>query len=195
MPRTGRRPGPNRSREQILAAARKHFASAGYDGATVRGIAATAKVDPALVLHYFGSKEGVFRAAIEFPLDPAEVVARLLEPGLEGLGERMVRFFLETWESPRGRPLLAILRSVVNHEDAAGLMRGFLSRELLGRLAAALRTDRPDLRASLAFSHLIGLALARYIVKVEPLASADADTLAAWAGPVIQKYLTGPLPG
>ena len=195
MPRTGRRPGPNRSREQILAAARKHFASAGYDGATVRGIAATAKVDPALVLHYFGSKEGVFRAAIEFPLDPAEVVARLLEPGLEGLGERMVRFFLETWESPRGRPLLAILRSVVNHEDAAGLMRGFLSRELLGHLAAALRTDRPDLRASLAFSHLIGLALARYIVKVEPLASADADTLAAWAGPVIQKYLTGPLPG
>jgi len=195
VPRTGRRPGPSRSREQILAAARKHFASAGYDGATVRGIAATAKVDPALVLHYFGSKEGVFRAAIEFPLDPAEVVARLLEPGLEGLGERMVRFFLETWESPRGRPLLAILRSVVNHEDAAGLMRGFLSRELLGRLAAALRTDRPDLRASLAFSHLIGLALARYIVKVEPLASADADTLAAWAGPVIQKYLTGPLPG
>lgn len=77
MPRTGRRPGAGATREKILAAARSHFGEAGYDGGTVRGIAAGAEVDPALVMHYFGSKEGVFRAAMDFPIDPAEFIPRL----------------------------------------------------------------------------------------------------------------------
>ena len=192
MPRTGRRPGAGGTREKILAAARSHFGEAGYEGATIRAIAAEAGVDPALVLHYFGSKEGVFLAAVEFPLDPAKVIPPLLEPGLDGLGWRLVRFFLDTWDSPAGSPMLGLLRSLVGNERAAALMRDFVSREVLGRLAEALELDQPQLRASLAASQLIGLAMLRYVIGVEPLASADADQVAGWLGPVVQRYLTDP---
>jgi AcrR family transcriptional regulator len=190
MPRTGRRPGAGGTREKVLAAARSHFSEAGYEGATVRGIAAAAGVDPALVLHYFGSKEGVFRAAMDFPIDPAEFIPRLLAPGLDDLGERLTRFFLDTWDSPAGQPLLGLIRSVVGSESAAALLREFISREVLGRLAKALDVDRPQLRASLAASSLIGLAMLRYVVKVEPLASAPTDQIARWVGPAVQRYLT-----
>jgi AcrR family transcriptional regulator len=180
------------TREKILAAARSHFSEVGYEGATVRGIAAAAAVDPALVLHYFGSKEGVFRAAMDFPVDPAEFIPRLLAPGLDGLGERLTRFFLDTWDSPAGQPLLGLIRSVVGNESAAAMMREFISREVLGRLAKALDIDRPQLRASLAGSSLIGLAMLRYVVKLEPLASTPSDQIARWVGPAVQRYLTDP---
>jgi AcrR family transcriptional regulator len=193
MPRTGRRPGAGGTGEKILAAARAHFATVGYKAGTVRGIAADAAVDPALVLHYFGSKEGVFRAAVDFPVDPADFIPRLLAPGLDGLGERLVRFFLETWDSPAGRPLLALIRSVVASEDAAALLREFVTREVLGRLARALEVDQPQLRATLAASTLIGMAMLRYVVKLEPLASASPEVVAGWLGPAVQRYLTDPV--
>ena len=149
-------------------------------------------MDPALVLHYFGSKEALFRAAVDFPVDPAQFVPQLLAPGLEGLGVRLVHFFLETWDSPAGRPLLALIRSVVASDEAAALMREFVSREVLGRLARALKVDRPQLRASLAASTLIGMAMLRYVIKLEPLATARSDVVAAWLGPAVQRYLTDP---
>ena len=192
MPRTGRRPGAGGTREKILEAARAHFGEAGYEGATIRGIATAAEVDPALVFHYFGSKEGTFRAALEFPFDPSQVIPRLLEPGLEGLGIRLATFFLDTWDSPSGSPLLAMVRSVLANEDAAALLRDFISREVLGRLALAIELDRPQLRASLAGSQLVGLAILRYVVRLEPLASAPAAEVAAWLGPALQRYLTDP---
>ncbi|SRR5712692_3442597 len=192
MARTGRRPGTGGTRERILAAARSDFGKAGYDGTTIRGIAAQAKVDPALVLHYFDSKDGMFRAAIQFPVDPAEFIPKLLAPGLEGLGERLTRFFVDTWDSPGGSPLLGVIRSMVGNEDAAALLREFVTREVLGRLARALELDQPQLRASLAASQLIGLAMLRYVVKVEPLASASRDEVVAWLGPTLQRYLTDP---
>jgi AcrR family transcriptional regulator len=192
MPRSGRRPGTGGTRETIRAAARATFAETGYEAATIRAIAGGAGVDPALVLHYFGSKDGLFRAAVAFPVDPAEFIPRLLAPGLEGLGERLVGFFLETWDSPSGSPLLGLIRSVVSNETAAGLLREFVSREVLGRLAEALDLDQPRVRASLAASQLIGLAMLRYVVKVEPLASAQPAEVARWLGPGIQRYLTDP---
>jgi AcrR family transcriptional regulator len=192
MPRTGRRPGAGGTREKIVAAARTHFSEAGYEGATIRGIAAGAAVDPALVLHYFGSKEGVFKAAVDFPVDPAEFLPRLLASGLDGLGERLVRFFLQTWDSPNGSPLLGLLRSVVSNEIAASLLRDFVTHEVLGPLAAALKLDHPQLRASLAASQLIGIAMLRYVVKLEPLASASHDEVASWLGPSVQRFLTDP---
>jgi AcrR family transcriptional regulator len=191
MPRTGRRPGAGGTREKILAAARADFTEVGFEGATIRGIAGGAAVDPALVLHYFGSKAGVFRAAVEFPVDPAEFIPRLLEPGLDGLGERLVTFFLATWDSPAGSPLLALIRSVVTNETAAALLRDFVSREVLARLAEAIELDQPQLRASLAASQLIGLAMVRYVVRVEPLASAPPAEVARWLGPTLQRYLAG----
>jgi AcrR family transcriptional regulator len=192
MARTGRRPGTGGTRERILAAARSDFGKGGYEGATIRGIAAQAKVDPALVLHYFDSKDGIFRAAVEFPVNPAEFIPRLLAPGLDGLGERLVKFFLDTWDSAAGSPLLGLIRSMVTNEDAAGLMREFVTREVLGRLARAIEVDQPQLRAGLVASQLIGLAMLRYVVKVEPVASASSDALAAWLGPTLQRYLTNP---
>ena len=192
MARTGRRPGSGGTRDKILAAARSHFGEAGYEGATIRGIAAAANVDPKLVMHYFESKEGVFRAAIDFPVDPAAFIPGLLESGLDGLGGRLVGFFLETWESPDGSPLLALIRSVVASESAASLMREFVSREILGRVAQALELDQPHLRASLAASQLVGLAMLRYVVKLEPLASASPGEVAGWIGPTLQRYFTDP---
>jgi AcrR family transcriptional regulator len=192
VPRTGRRPGTGGTREKILASARKHFGATGFDGGTVRGIATTAGVDPALVLHYFGSKEGVFRAAVDFPIDPAEFLPRLLAPGLDGLGERMVRFFIDTWDSPAGRPLLGLIRSVVSSESAAEMLREFVSRAVVGRLAEALERDQPQVRANLVASQLVGLAMLRYVIKLEPLASASSEQIATWVGPAIQRYLTDP---
>jgi len=193
MPRTGRRPGPARTRERILGAARTQFGREGYDKATLREIAAGAGVDPALIPHYFGSKEGVFLAAVEFPVDPALFIPRLLEPGVERLGERLVTFFLETWDSPAGSSLLALIRSVVSSDLAAELLREFVTREVLGRLAVAIQLDQPQLRASLVATQLVGLAMLRYVIKVEALKSASREELAGWIGPSIQRYLTEPV--
>ena len=193
MPRTGRRRGTTRTKDKILDAARTHFGEAGFDGATIRGIASAAGVDPALVPHYFGSKEGVFKAAVEFPADPAEFIPRLLAPGIDGLGERLTLFFLETWDSPAGASLLGLIRSVVSSELAADLMREFVTREVLGRLAAAIEIDHPQLRASLVATQLVGLAMLRYVIKVRALERASRKELARWIGPSIQRYLTGPV--
>jgi len=190
--RSGRCSGDSGTKEAILAAARTRFGDHGYDGATIRGIAAAAKVDPKLILHYFESKEGIFVAAVDFPFDPAVAIPPLLAPGLDGLGSRLVRFFLETWESPAGSPMLALIRSVVSSERAAALLRDFVTREVLARLARALELDQPHLRASLVGSQLVGLAMLRYVVKVEPLASAPGPRVAAWIGPTLQRYLTDP---
>lgn len=193
MPRTGRRRGTEGTREKILAAARSHFGESGFEGATIRGIAAGAGVDPALIPHYFGSKQGVFLAAVEFPADPAEFIPRLIAPGIDGLGERLALFFLETWDAPAGASLLGLIRSVVSNELAADLMREFVTREVLGRLAAAIKIDHPQLRASLVASQLIGLAMLRYVIKVRTVERASRKELARWIGPSIQRYLTEPV--
>jgi AcrR family transcriptional regulator len=193
----GRRPGPGRragaadTREDILRAARAQFGAHGYGGATIRAIAAAAGVDPALVMYFFGSKERLFEAAIELTINPAEVVPRLLAPGIEGLGKRLVRFHLSLWDSPETRDVVAgVVRSAIAHEQAADALSAFMGREVFGRLAEAL--DGPDrrLRLELAISHLFGMSMARYILKTEPLASVDAETLVETVGPVIQGYLT-----
>ena len=193
MARTGRRPGSSGSREKILAAARRQFARDGYDGATIRGIAAEAAVDPALVRHYFGSKEHLFIAALDFPADPATIVPGMLAGDREGLGHRLATFFLDTWDEPRGQPFLALMRSVADNEDAAEMLRQFISREVIGRIAEVLELDEPRLRAALAGSHLVGLAMMRYVVRLEPIASADRAALARAVGPSIQRYFTDPL--
>jgi AcrR family transcriptional regulator len=192
MARTGRRPGDAGTRALILAAARASFAERGFDSTSVRAVAARAGVDPALVHHYFGTKSGLFAAAMELPFDPGAAVPALLEPGLADLGERLVRFFLRVWDEPGPRDRIqAILRSALTEESAAALLRDFVTREILGRVAAAVDTPDAPLRAALTGSQLVGLGLLRYIVRVEPLASADADAVVAAIAPTIQRYLTG----
>jgi len=190
--RPGRRPGASGTRDAILLAARERFAEVGYDRATIRAIAVQAGVDPALVMHFFGSKQQLFLAAMELTINPAEAIPALLGDGLDGLGERLARFYLQMWEQPETRDGLAgIMRSAFSHEDAAALLRAFLGSEVFGRLAPSIDGEDAELRVALAGSHLVGIAVARYVVKVEPLASADPETVIAAVGPTIQRYLTG----
>jgi AcrR family transcriptional regulator len=191
--RRGRRPAGEDTKGALVDAARTIFVEQGFDGATVRAIAARAGVDPAMVNHWFGSKEGLFAAAMEIPVDPGVLVDELLAGGVDGLGDRIVRRFLAVWDASRGGPLIAIVRSVSSHEQSARMMREFVTRVLFGRLARGLRLDQPELRAGLCGSQMIGLAMVRYVLRLEPLASADPDTVAAAIGPTMQRYLTAPL--
>ncbi|HEY0358659.1 MAG TPA: TetR family transcriptional regulator [Mycobacteriales bacterium] len=192
--RTGRRPGDSGAREAILTAAKAAFAEVGFDGTTVRGIARVAEVDPALVHHYFGAKEELFVAAMELPVDPSAMVAGLLAEGTDELGTRLVRTFLAVWDSPDSTSaFLALVRSAVSHERSAAMLREFVSTAVLGRLLAALDTDQRPRRAALVGSQVVGLAMTRYVLRLEPIASAPAEELAGPIGGTIQRYLTGPL--
>ena len=192
--RRGRRPGDSGTREAILDAARARFSAQGFRAATVRGIAGDAGVDPALVMHYFGTKQGLFVAAMEFPLDPAQVVPQLVSPGIDGLGERLVRFLVTVIdELGEANPMLGLVRSAVGHPDAARMMREFLGEAILDRVAAAVQADRPRLRADLCASQIVGILVARQILELPELAAADRETLIAVYGRTIQSYLTGPL--
>jgi AcrR family transcriptional regulator len=195
-PRTGRRPGPTRTREAILDAARNQFAANGYEATTIRAVARDAGVDPALVHRFFGSKNELFGAAMALVVSPSALVARLLADGLEGIGERLVLAIVSLLDTPGAfAPFLALIRGAVSNEQAATMLREFLTREVLGRLATAAAPDAPELRASLAGSQVVGLAMARYVVRVPPLADAEPAVIAAAVGPTIQRYLTGPLNG
>ncbi|WP_405430676.1 TetR family transcriptional regulator [Micromonospora sp. NBC_00617] len=194
--RTGRRPGNPDTREAILDAARAAFAERGFDAASIRGIAATAGVDPALVHHYFGSKDQLFLTAMNFPVDPGQMVPRVLAGDRDGVGERLVRTFLGIWDSPAGSAGVALLRSAVSNEWTARLLREFITTQVLRRVLDQLDVDPAELplRGSLVATQLIGLAMIRHVVRMEPVASADPETLVAAIGPTIQRYVTGPLP-
>ena len=199
--RTGRRSGDSGTREAILAASRQRFAELGYDGATIRGIAADAGVDPALVHHFYGTKERLFAAAIQLPVVPGELIGGVLaagaaEPGRE-LGEQFARVALDAWESGEIRDaFLGLLRSAATSEQALTMLREFVTEAIVGRLAAAARGADPAearYRAALAASQMLGLAVARYVVGLEPLTAASRDELAAAIGPTLDRYLTGDL--
>ena len=195
MSPAGRRPGDSGTREAILRVAKQSFAERGYAATSLRGVARAAGVDPSLITHFFGSKDGLFEAALALPLDPGSLVPALLSDGTDGLGERVVRTFLGVWDGTPGQgPMLAMLRSAVSHEDSAEQLRALLLRVLLRPLALGAGGDDSDLRAALLASQVVGLAVTRYVLRLEPVASADADTLAAALGPTLQRYLTGPLP-
>ena len=190
--RGGRRPGESGTREAILAAARNGFAQLGYDRATIRGVAAAAGVDPALVIHYFGSKEVLFEAALELPVRPAEIFARGAAAGPDQLGVTIVRTFLEAWEPPETRVrLMAMLRSAMTNDAAMAMIRDLLVREVFGPITQALGVPDAQLRATLVGSQFVGLAIMRFIARLEPLASASIDELVAAVGPTVQRYLTG----
>ncbi|MET9353819.1 TetR family transcriptional regulator [Streptomyces sp. NPDC006617] len=182
------------TRDRILTTAREEFSERGYEKTSVRGIAKSAGVDPALVHHYFGTKEQVFEAAIEVAFAPAMDAPEALADGpLDGVGERLTRFIFGVWENPATRtPLLAILRSAVNNEAAATVFRRLIAAQLLRRIAAQLNVPDAELRVELAAAQLVGCAMLRYVIRVEPLASADPEQLVARLAPVVQGHLTGP---
>ncbi|WP_128382132.1 TetR/AcrR family transcriptional regulator [Streptomyces cavernae] len=191
----GRPPGtePSDTRDKILDAARAEFSERGYDKTSVRGIAKAAGVDSALVHHYFGTKEQVFEAAIEVAFAPALNATKVIEEGpFDGVGERLTRFVFGVWENPATRiPLLAVVRSAFNNETAAAVFRRLIASQLLRRIAGQLDLPDAELRAELAAAQLVGTAMLRYVIKVEPLASADPEQIIARIAPVVQGHLTG----
>jgi AcrR family transcriptional regulator len=193
MARTrGRRPGGTDTRGAIVAEARRQFGEAGYAPTTLRSVAAGAGVDPRLVLHYFGSKRGLFLEAVELPMDPSAVASVAIRGGSGTVGERVAALILSVLDDPTSRDvLMGILRSAVTDAEAAGLVRDILSERVLLPIAREVAADQPELRASMVASQVIGLAIARHVVGLEPVASASRETLIAALAPAITHYLEG----
>jgi AcrR family transcriptional regulator len=195
-PHTGRRPGESGTRAAILDAARREFGGVGFDRATIRAIAALAGVDPALVHHYFGTKSELFDAALQVPVSADEIVPRVLAGDPDGIGERAVRTMLALWEDEQRQTVFrAMIRSAASNEQAAAMIREIITRQIVGPIAHALAMPDAELRANLVGAQIIGLMIVRFITRLEPLASATADEVAAAVAPTIQRYLVGDITG
>ena len=191
---SGRRPGDSGTRELIAAAARRQFAEQGYDRTSLRSVALEAGVDPALVSHFYGSKQRLFAAVIELPFEPAEVLPALIAGDRARIGERVARFMVGLLESEEARRrMTGLVRSAASEPEAARLVRDLISHRMLAPLAESLGVDQAPLRASLVGAQMVGLVMARYVVGVEPLASAPPEQIAAIVAPNLQRLLTEPL--
>ena len=192
MARPGRRPGNPDTREEILEASRKEFAAAGYDGATIRAIASAAGVDPALVMHYFGSKDQLFATSLELPVNPADLIKGIGASGPDRFGERLVRTLLETWDGLADRsPLVAALRTAMGTGPVAETLRQYVTTSIVGSFSDLLEGEDASFRGVLIGTQLAGLLIGRYILEIEPVASADRETLISAYAPTIQRYAFG----
>jgi AcrR family transcriptional regulator len=193
--RPGRPAGNSDTRERILASARELFARNGIDRTSIRAVAAGAGVDSALVHHYFGTKEQLFAAAIHLPIDPMEVLRPMLETPVEELGFKLPAVLLPLWDSELGASLIATLRSLISGSEVS-LARSFL-QEIVGG-AVGSRVDNPPgtgkIRTQFVASQLMGVVMARHIIKVEPFASLPTEQIVQIIAPNLQRYLTGDLP-
>lgn len=159
----------------------------------MRAIGAEAGVDPALIHHYFDNKRALFVEAMHLPVDPEAVVQMLTSGERASLGISLARMFLGIWESADASPFIALVRSAMSHDDAARMLRDLVTTEILGPVANAMQMDNARLRATLAASQMVGLVMLRYIIRLEPLASADPDDLVQALGPTLQRYMTEPI--
>jgi len=188
--RRGRPRGGTDSRDRIIAAAVDEFGEQGYDGSTIRSIAARAGVDSALVHHYFGTKADLFAQAVGIPLRPDIDVPGIIAGPREEVGRRLVRYVLEAFEQPdiRRRGVM-LMRTAIGSRLTTPLLAGFLSRELIGRIAKMLAVADAELRATLVASQIAGLLLTRYVLGIGPIAAASVDELVERIGPTVQRYL------
>lgn len=170
------------------------FATVGYDRTSMRQVAIESGVDPALVTHYFGSKVRLFVESADLPADPAVVVTMLVEGPREEAGLRLASFALQTLESEEGRGrMLSLVRAATSEPEAGRLLRERITADMLEPVAQQIGGDRAAYRASLVLMHIIGLAMARYVIRVEPLAGLPAEELVADLAPRLQACLSGPL--
>ncbi|MFI6314805.1 TetR family transcriptional regulator [Nocardia fusca] len=192
--RPGRRPGRSGTRDAILAAARERFAKSGFDKTSIRAVAADAEVDPALVHHYFGTKQQLFAAVVELPVDPELVLRQVDAVPLDRLGETIVAAVVGLWDSPAGTGAVALVRSLVASGDTS-LARDFLLSVVLERVRQRIATDTDDgrLRVALAASQMAGLVISRKILALQPVSGLPLPQIVAAVGPTVQRYLTGDL--
>lgn len=193
--RRGRRSGSDGSREAILIAARKLFAEQGFDGTSLRQVAREASVDPAMVHHFFKGKDQLFASSVELPVDPEQVLSGVESLDPSARAEAVVKAVLHLWEGPAQHGLVAFVRGTIGSKAKTALLREMVSRTVLSRIATGLPGSEPEakLRGNLVASQMIGLMLARYVVRLEPLASAGEDEVVRLVAPTIQRYLTGDL--
>jgi AcrR family transcriptional regulator len=187
-----RRAAGDGAREDIVRAARRAFAERGYDDVSLRAVARDAGVDPALIHHYFQDKAELFAATMAIPIRPDRIVAEILAGPRDAIGASLVRVIVTRFEDPAVRgPILTLVRTALGHEFAARMLRQFLLREVLHRIAETLELPDGELRASFAATQIIGLIIARYGIRVGPLAEASMDEVVARVGPVVQWHLLG----
>lgn len=189
--RSGRRPGKADTRTAILDAARARFAEAGFDKTSIRSVAADAGVDPALVHHYFGTKQQLFAAVVEFPADPEATLSTVAAAPVDELGETIVRTVVAVWDSPAGPGVVAMARSMIAGDP--NLARTFLLEVVLERVRTRIATAEDDghARVALVGAQMAGLLIARKVISLEPLASMPLAEVVAAVGPTVQRYLTG----
>ncbi|MEZ5184796.1 MAG: TetR family transcriptional regulator [Candidatus Nanopelagicales bacterium] len=189
----GRRPGVEDTRERILTTARHLFAERGYERASMRAIAAEAHVDPALITHYFGSKQGLLTEALKLPLDPSVILSVVAQAPPADRGEQLVRVLVDTWEQPMVlRHFLGMLRTGASHEVAREVMQQTL-HDSVQAAVAALVDDDPDRRSALVMTQMAGLAFTRYFLQMPDVVAFAPEELARAIGPSVQRYLTEPL--
>ncbi len=182
-------------RRAILTAARESFGAHGFRGTTIRGVARAAGVDAALVHHYFGSKDDLFLAALDVPVDPRVVLPVILEGDLDTVAWRLLSTVLEVWDEPTARlQLAAVVRTGLTSPAESNPLRDGLLPLVLGPLAQRLPGPDPVRRAQLVVTQMIGLLVTRYVLAIEPLASAPRDEVVAWVAPNLQRYMTGEPP-
>ena len=193
--RPGRPAGASDTRERILTSARGLFAQNGIDKTSIRAVAAAAGVDPALVHHYYGTKEQLFAAAIHVPIDPMEILRPLRDTPVEKLSYTLLCVRLPLWDSELGKGFIATIRSLLAGSEV-GLLRSFLQEVIAVEVGA--RVDNPPgsglIRVQFVASQLVGVVVARYIIELDPFKSLPVEQIAETIGPNLQRYLTGDLP-
>jgi len=185
------------AREAVLDAARAAFHTKGYAKTTVRGVAAMAGVAPGVAAKYYENKEAMFAAAMRLPFDPSSALPELLAPGLDGMGERLVRATFGVFGDEETRAeLMTLFQAGASTAQAAASLREFIEESVIDRLASVVGIPDARMRAALISSHLIGLGTVRYVVRLEPLASAPEEQVLRIYGPLIQDLIdpTHPLP-
>lgn len=197
-PPMGRRPGQQGTRQQIIDAARPLFAARGFAETSVRAIAREAGVDPAMINHWFGSKEGLFQAILDLPIDPITAIAGVADGPVEQIPQQLLDRFLAVWEDPELSDAMAIvLRRALDDPDQRLLLRGNVVHQFIAEpLRAALARRDPataDRRVALILTQMLGVIVARKVVGVEPLASLTPDQLHALLLPALTHHMLGDL--
>jgi AcrR family transcriptional regulator len=200
MPKKSITPGPRDERgvlsARILAAARDEFAEQGWAGTTLRAVARTADVDPALVYHYFGSKEGLLDAATNPPQKWLDSIAKVWTTPVDQLGTALITLLLASWADDEiGPTLRAILQTAAHEPSTREKLRRVVEGSLMG--VSELGSDERDrlTRSGLVSSQMMGFALMRYVWKIEPVASMPDDEVVAAIAPNLQHYVNGDLAG